>query len=69
MSTQAVSSKPFTRIAAAVFAVMTLGHVLRLAFGVEVVIGGMTVPLGISLPVAVIAAGMAVMVWRESSNR
>ncbi len=66
VSPQAVSSRPFTAIAATVFALIAFGHVLRLAFDVEVVIGGMIVPMGVSLPVVVIAAGMAILLWRES---
>ncbi len=33
-------SRPFTTIASMVFAVLALGHVLRLVFGVELAIGG-----------------------------
>ncbi len=58
--------RPFTRIAAGFFALLALGHFLRLAFAVEVVIDGMVVPLGVSLPVAVIAAALAVLLGRES---
>ncbi len=68
MSSQSGSSqsRPFTTIASLVFALLALGHVLRLVFAVELAIGGMIVPLGVSIPVAVIAAGLAYLVWRES---
>ena len=47
-------------------AVLAIGHRLRLVFAHEVVIGGMIIPLGVSIPVAVLAAGLAYLVWRES---
>ncbi len=65
MSLRTVTSKPFTMITVLVLALLALGHVLRLAFALEVVVGGMTVPLVASIPVAIIAAGLALMVWRE----
>ncbi len=58
--------KPFTNIAVGVFALVALLHVLRLIFGWEATIAGLAVPLWISLLGAVIAGGLAVMVWRES---
>ncbi len=66
MSSQATVTKPFTTIAALFFALVAIGHVLRLVFAVEVVIGGVSVPLGVSFPVAMIAAGLAFLIWRES---
>lgn len=58
--------KPFTTIAIALFALMALGHLYRLAAGCEVVVGGMTVPLWVSAVGLVVAAGLGVMLWRES---
>jgi hypothetical protein len=58
--------KTFTHIAVGVFALMALLHVLRLNFGWEATIAGLVVPLWLSLLGAVIAGGLAVMVWRES---
>jgi hypothetical protein len=58
--------KPFTYIAVGVFALVALLHVLRLLFGWEATIAGLAVPLWVSLLGAVIAGGLAVMVWRES---
>ena len=58
--------KPFTAIAAVVFAVVALLHVLRLFQGWEVTINGMAVPLWVSVVGMVVAAGLAVMLWREA---
>lgn len=58
--------KPFTYIAVGVFALVALLHGLRLLFGWEATIAGLSVPLWASLLGTVIAGGLAVMVWRES---
>lgn len=48
------------------FALMALAHAYRLATGCEVVVNGATVPLWVSWVGLVVAAGLAVMVWREA---
>ena len=58
--------KPFATIAVGVFALVALVHVLRLVFGWEVTVQGSTVPMWVSGLGAVIAGGLAVMLWRES---
>jgi len=60
--------KPFTMVAVLIFAVVALVHVLRLVFGWEVTIAGAAVPTWASVLGIVIAAGLAVMLWRESRN-
>ena len=60
--------KPFTMVAVLIFAVVALVHVLRLVFGWEVTIAGAAVPMWASVLGIVIAAGLAVMLWRESRN-
>ena len=57
---------PFTTIAVGVFALVALLHVLRLGFGWEVTLQGSVIPLWASAVGAVIAGGLAVMLWRES---
>ncbi len=66
MSSKTVDLKPFTSIAIAIFALLALAHFLRVVFAWEVVIDGLTVPLGASVVVAFVAAGLAFMLWRES---
>mgnify|MGYP001249896846 CR=1 FL=1 len=58
--------KPFTTIAAAVFAVVAIAHVLRMYFALEVTVGGIVVPMWASVAGLVIAAGLAVMLLREA---
>jgi hypothetical protein len=68
-SREDVPMKPFTTITMIVLAILALGHLYRLIRGLEVVVNGMTVPHWVSAVVAIIAAGLAVMVWRESRPR
>jgi hypothetical protein len=58
--------KPFTALAVAIFALIALVHLYRLIWGFEVVVGGTPVPQWVSLPSLIIAAGLALMLWRES---
>ena len=60
--------KPFTYIAVVVFTLVALLHLLRLVFGWEATIAGLTVPIWLSLLGTVIAGGLAVLVWRESRS-
>jgi hypothetical protein len=58
--------KPFNMLAVLIFAIVALVHVLRLVFGWEVTINGLAVPPWASVLGIVVAAGLAVMLWRES---
>lgn len=58
--------KPFTVIAAIIFALVALVHLLRLAFGWEVTISGAAVPVWVSVLGLVIAGGLAAGLWWES---
>jgi hypothetical protein len=60
--------KPFTTLAVAIFALIALAHLCRLIWGLEVVVGGAMVPLWVSLPGLIVAAGLALMLWRESRS-
>lgn len=60
--------KPFTKIAVGVLALMAVLHVLRVVFGWEAMIAGWVFPLWLSLFGAVLAGGLALMVWRESRS-
>ena len=59
--------KPFTTIAVIFFAIICIVHVLRLIFGWEANINGMTIPMWISILGAVVSAVLAVMVWKEKN--
>jgi hypothetical protein len=58
--------KPFSVIAAVVFALVALVQLLRLVLGWPVVVNGVNIPLWASAIACLVAAGLAVMVWREA---
>ena len=57
--------KPFTLAAVAVFSIVALVQLLRLLMGWEVMLQGFAVPLWASGVAVVVAAGLAMTVWRE----
>jgi hypothetical protein len=57
--------KPFTRIAVVVLWLIALVQLLRFILGWEITLNGAPVPLWLSGLVAALAAGLAMMVWRE----
>ena len=61
--------KLFTNVAVFVFTLVALLQLLRVVLGWEVTINGFTVPLWASVVACVIAATLAIMVWRESRSR
>ena len=58
--------KPFTLTAVALFLLIALLQLLRFTLDWEVTVNGVTVPVWASGVAFVIAAGLAVMVWRET---
>jgi hypothetical protein len=59
-------NKPFTIAAVAVFAIIALMHALRLLRGWDITINGTDIPMWVSIVALVIAAGLAVGLWRET---
>ena len=57
--------KPFTRIAVVVLWLIALAQLLRFILRWEVTLNGAPVPLWLSELAAALAAGLAIMVWRE----
>jgi hypothetical protein len=57
--------KPFTIIAAIVFAFMALIQLLRFILAWPITVNGMAVPVWASAIAFVVAAGLSVMLWRE----
>ena len=57
--------KPFTLAAVTVFSIIALVQLLRLLMGWEVTIERFAVPIWASGVAVVVAAGLAVTVWRE----
>ena len=58
--------KPFSTLAAVVFAVVALVQLLRLVLGWSVVVNGVNIPLWASAISCLVAALLAAMVWREA---
>jgi hypothetical protein len=58
--------KPFTTLAALIFALMALVHLCRLIRPFEVIIGSWTLPLWVSGVGVAIPGLLAFMLWRES---
>jgi hypothetical protein len=61
--------RPVTRLVAALFALGAVVHVVRLFTGFPIVVGGFSVPVWASLPVAAIAALLAFALQREARQR
>jgi high-affinity Fe2+/Pb2+ permease len=58
--------RPFTSLAAIIFAVVALVHLMRLIYGWVVTIVGADVPMWTSILGLVIAGGLAAGLWWES---
>ena len=58
--------KPFSTIAALVFAVVAALQLLRFTLGWEILVNGWSIPLWASVIAFLVAAALAAMVWREA---
>jgi hypothetical protein len=56
------------RVASLLFALLALGYLLRLLSQAQVIVGGLTVPLWISAPLAVVAALLSFWWWKLSQS-
>jgi hypothetical protein len=59
-------SKPFTWIAAAIFALMAVVHIIRLFTDFQIVVGSHNVPMWVSYGAIVITALLSYMLCREA---
>jgi hypothetical protein len=57
---------PIERLAAPFLGLIALLHLVRLVFQVEVWIGGIPIPLWVSVLGSIVTGGLAVLPWRES---
>ena len=57
--------KPFTRIAAVVFGIVAVAHLLRVIFHISLIIGGLQVPPWVNVIAALIAGFLAAMLLGE----
>ncbi len=60
--------RPWTKLAAAIFALISLLHLLRLVFRVPVFVDGIAIPVWISVLGCLVSGTLAAMVWRESGR-
>lgn len=58
-------TKPFTLIAVVLLSLIAVMQLLRFVLGWEVMVNGISIPVWASLIAFLVAAGLAVMVWRE----
>ena len=63
-----VSDRLVLRIAGLIFALVSLAHVTRVIGGVEVEIGGRTIPMWPSVAGAVVAGALSIWMWRISQR-
>ena len=60
--------KPFTTIAVLMLALLALVHLFRFVRGLDIVVNGNAIPLWVSAVVALVAAILSLMIWRESKR-
>ncbi len=58
--------KPFTTAGAVVFLLVAVAHLLRLVGGWPISVNGWNIPLWISAAGFLVAALLAIMLWREA---
>jgi len=61
--------KPVARITTLFLALVALAQFLRLLLQVEVVAGGVRIPLWASAVACVVTGGLAILLWRESKRK
>ena len=61
-----MGQRPFTWIAAAIFALMALIHLYRLFTDFQVVLGSHTIPMTVSYAAIVLAGALAIGLFREA---
>jgi hypothetical protein len=58
--------KPFTTVSVVVFSLIALLQLVRFIAGWEITVNGISLPLWASAVAFVVAAGLAIMLWREA---
>jgi hypothetical protein len=61
-----LSMKPFTKIASVIFAIVALGHLLRLVGHSQIMIDSFEVPMWISIFGFIVPVILCIGIWRES---
>jgi hypothetical protein len=60
--------KPFTKVTVVLLGLIAVVQLLRFVLGWTVSVNGLIVPVWLSGVVFVLAAGLAIMVWRETRH-
>jgi hypothetical protein len=60
--------KPIARLTTIFLALVSITQFLRLVLQVEVMAGGVRIPLWASAVACVVAGGLAILLWRESKR-
>jgi len=58
--------RPFTLVAAVIFAIMALAHIYRLITHFQIILGSHTIPEWVSIVALVVTGGLSWMLYRES---
>ena len=61
--------KPATHLASILLAVVSLAHLLRALFGVQMTLADRIIPMWVSWVGFVVAGSVAFMLWREARNK
>jgi hypothetical protein len=60
--------KPVARLTTLFLAMVAIAQFLRLVLQIEVVAGGVRIPLWASVVACVVTGGLAILLWRESTR-
>jgi hypothetical protein len=60
--------KPIARLATLFLALVALAQFIRLVLQIEVLAGGVRIPLWASAAACVVTGGLAILLWRESKR-
>ena len=60
--------KPVARLVTLLLALVAVAQFLRLVLQIEVVAGGVRIPLWASAMACVVTGGLAILLWRESKR-
>jgi hypothetical protein len=58
--------KPASLLAVLVFSLVAVGHLLRLLFRAEILVGGVAIPMWVSVVGLFVAGALAIALWREA---
>jgi len=61
--------KPFSTIAAVIFSILSLAHLLRLFFQWEAIVNGFIVPQWVSVPAFMLTGALAFMLRQEARGQ